>query len=592
MEDFELELKVSFLDEAAQSIADVEQCFLSLETDAMNSENLNKIFRLAHNLKGGSRAVGFEDMGVFTHAFESFILRVKNGELEASGLVVSLLLRANDHLRTMIESYKSNINAKIDSTELLHAMENFSSQAAPEQTSEPVPNEPTSEPVLESASSESISESESAPVLEMAPEPEPAPAVHAVEKVAPPTAAPEKPLKAAQSEESIRVALSKVERLIDYIGEMVVLQNVLKEQIQEISSPLVRKSFSQLGKVGKEIQDIAMSLRMVPIKPTFHKMQRIVRDTAVALGKDVSILLVGENTELDKTVLEMINDPLVHLVRNSVDHGIESAEKRIAAGKSARGQVTLAAFHHAGKLVLEVKDDGGGLDPEKLKNIAIAKGVIKAGTPLTENECFKLIFAPGFSTKEVVTDISGRGVGMDVVKTNISDLGGEIQVESVLGAGSTFRITLPLTLAIIDAMIMTYNGQRFVLPLTHVHETLQVKPEMIKQKTIAGDILLLRGENIPLCPLGDFFGIRSAVPFEQMTILVIRSTPHPFALMVDAVLGQQQVVIKQLSRELRELKGASGITILGDGRPSLILEPMELIKRKQTKSPPMAGVAI
>ena len=372
---------------------------------------------------------------------------------------------------------------------------------------------------------------------------------------------------------------------------MAILQNVLKEQLKTNESVIVKKTLSQLGKVSKEIQDLAMSLRMIPLKPTFQKMQRIVRDTAQALKKDVGITLQGEDTELDKTVLERINDPLVHLIRNAVDHGIESGEVRVAKNKAAKGTVTLSASHRAGRLVIEVKDDGGGLDPAKLMKKAIEKGILKPGTVLSDADAYQLIFAPGFSTKELVTDVSGRGVGMDVVRTNIQELGGEVQIESVLGVGTTFRIFLPLTLAIIDAMVVMLNNERFVMPLNHVHETLQPKPELIHTTTNMGDVMVLRGDHLPVYRLGDFFGMRPTISIFEMTALVVRTTKEPFVVLVDSMIGPQQVVIKQLGVELSALKGVSGTTILGDGKPALILEPSELIKKKISRIPYQQGVA-
>jgi two-component system chemotaxis sensor kinase CheA len=562
LDDFERELKVGFLDEAAQAVADVEQCFLALESEPNNAEHLNKIFRLAHNLKGSSKAVGFEHFGAFTHQFESFILRVKNNELKASPKVVNLLLRANDHVSQMIAGLKENLDANFDSTQLLEEMKNFAELTTTVVETAPVPSTPVTEMlVTETPVAEEI-------VVPLA-KPEPT----TVKAAAPKSAS-------GASEESIRVGLSKVESLINFVGEMVILQSVMREQTISSESLLLKKTVDQLGKVGKEIQDISMGLRMVPVKPTFQKMQRIVRDTAQALNKDVGIVLVGEDTELDKTVLEKINDPLVHLIRNSVDHGIESAEVRQSRGKNPKGQVSLSAFHHAGRLVLEVKDDGAGLDPERLKKKAIEKGVISASATLTEREALNLIFAPGFSTKEQVTDVSGRGVGMDVVRTNITDLSGEIQIESQVGSGTTFRIILPLTLAIIDGMVLTYSNTRFVIPLNHVFETLRPTAKMVQRNIGMGDTMMLRGDNLSLIRLGDFFGLKNSRSMDQMIAMVIRSGPQPFAILVDDIIGQFQVVIKQLGPELQGIKGIAGSTILGDGKPALILEPQDLLKRK------------
>ena len=641
VEDFERELKVGFLDEAAQALADTEQCFLALESDPGNADNLNKIFRLAHNLKGSSKAVGFDEMGSFTHHFESFILKIKNGEMAASAPVVNVLLQGNDHLIKMVETLKGDINAKFDSTAILNEMAQIVANPPAvgsttpeaeavadnpvEASSEPVAEDtsdffaaPTPEPEIIAAPEmvhEVALEATPEPVVEMSPEPAPvsvvvakiepvpmpivtqapAPAVAPVSPAAsakpmasaPPAAnAPAAPTKSAPVDESIRVSLSKLESLLNFVGEMVILQSVMREQAHSTNSLLLKKTVHQLGKVGKEIQDISMSLRMIPVKQTFQKMQRIVRDTGQATGKDVGLTLIGEETELDKTVLEKINDPLVHLIRNSVDHGIEDQQTRISRGKPSKGQITLSAQHQSGKLVIEVKDDGGGLDAEKLKKIAISKGVLKPGVALTEKEAFNLIFAPGFSTKEKVTDVSGRGVGMDVVKTNVLDLQGDISIDSTLGAGTTIRIALPLTLAIVDAMILTYGPEKYVIPLNHVHETVRPNEKQIQNTTGLGDVLMLRGENIPIFRLGDYFNKKSTQKSTDMIAMVIRSGPSPFALLVDDILGQFQVVIKQLGPELEGFKGVSGSTILGDGKPALIIEPQDLIKRKLHISTP------
>lgn len=592
MEDFEKELKIGFLEEADQSLSDVEQCFLALETGSSDAENLNKIFRLAHNLKGSSKAVGFAEMGDFTHEFETFILRIKNGEIPADSSSVSLLLRCNDFLRDMVQGLKENLDASFDGSGLLSEMRNFqvggSAETEPEAEAEEAADESV-EPALEAHASAPV---EIEPNLDLLAE-----LMGTLQPAAAPVAAPVAPAPVASSapapaaaasanghaavvEETLRVSVSKVETLLNAVGELVILQSVLREQIATVDSSLVRKTVLQMGKLSKELQDVSMGLRMVPVKPTFQKMQRIVRDTAKALNKDVSIQLTGEETEIDKTVLEKINDPLVHLIRNSVDHGIESADKRKAAGKSEKGHVTLSASHRSGKLVIEVRDDGGGLNGAKLQKKAEEKGLIKPGLTLSEKEAFNLIFLPGFSTKEQVTDVSGRGVGMDVVRTNIKDLNGEVEIDSKIGEGTVFRIFLPLTLAIIDGMVVTQSSHRFVIPLAHVHETLQPSEAQLQNNHQLGQILMLRGENLPLVRLGDFFGLSAQHPATKMIAMVIRSGPQPFAMLVDDIVGQFQVVVKQLGPELQNYKGVSGSTILGDGKPALIIEPLDLRHRK------------
>lgn len=580
MDDFEKELKAGFLEEAKQAVADVEACFLMLESNPTEEDNLNKIFRLAHNLKGSSKAVGFDEFGEFTHKFESFILRIKNREIQANQNSVSLLLRANDHVREMIDGLIADLSATFDSEQLLSEMTNYSD------------DEPAIQVKVESEENVKVVEQQILQPLEIIESVKENNATIVVENThqavgqinatveVQKTAAVEKSKtsQAASADDSLRVSLSKIEFLVNTVGEMVILQSGLKEQAQLLNSPALKRIVQHLSKVGKEIQEASMGLRMVPIKPVFQKMQRIVRDTSQALKKDIEFRIEGENTEIDKTILEKVGDPLVHLVRNSVDHGIESADLRASKGKSTKGVVYLKAFHQSGRLVIEVADDGGGLDPEKLKKKAVEKGLIAADNKLSDKDAQHLIFAPGFSTKEQVTDVSGRGVGMDVVKTNIQELGGEVLIDSTVGKGTTFKIVLPLTLAIIDAMTLTYGNEKFVIPINQVHETLKLTSEIFKESTL-GNVLLLREENLPLFRLGDFFGIRTQKKNTEMIAIVVRAAGKSFAFLVDDIIGQSQIVLKQLGPELQGMVGISGSTILPDGKPALIIEAQDLLKR-------------
>lgn len=585
MDDFERELKIGFLAEAKQATADVEQCFLDLESNPDDDETINKIFRLAHNLKGSSKAVGFVELGDFTHEFESFILKVKNKELKANAKVINLLLQGNDHVVKILDTLTDDLDARIEPIGLVQEMklyveESESSDDVKEDSKNEEPEivEPVfAEPDPEEVSPEVLQAFDLKDDLfkEIVPEPM-AIEIHV-------DGAPQKKSRSSASviDDTLRVSLQKVESLINFVGEMVILQSGLKEQAMLSNSTTLKRIVQHLNKVSKEIQETSMSLRMVPIKPVFQKMQRIVRDTSISLNKDIGIQLVGEETDIDKTILEKISDPLVHLIRNSVDHGIENSEIRNQKNKPAKGSVILKAFHQSGKLVIEVIDDGGGLDAEKLKKKAIEKKILSADARLSEAEAFNLIFAPGFSTKEQVSDVSGRGVGMDVVKTNIHELGGEVQIESKLGFGSTFRIVLPLTLAIVDAMIMSYSNEKFVVPVNQVYETVKPDKNNIRHSAL-GDILLLRSENLPMFRLGDFFSIKNSNPIESMIAIVVRTGGKPFAFLVDDILGQSQVVVKQLGPELQGLAGISGSTILGDGKPALIIEPPDLLKRSRS----------
>jgi two-component system chemotaxis sensor kinase CheA len=545
MDDFELELKQGFLDEASQLLAEAEQCFLEIESRPDDAKLFEKIFRIAHNVKGSSRAVGFEDLGRFTHEFETFLLKVKNGELKATSPAVSLLLRCNDQVKRMVDGLKADPAAKFEFDALVAEIQAFGNEAGPEMPIVPAP-----------------------PVLPASPEPPPV------------STAPKAP---PATDESIRVSLARLDKLIDFVGEMSILQTVLLEQIHGSNPRLLRSAAHQLGKVCKEVQDISMSLRMVPVKQTFQKMQRIVRDTAATLGKKVQLQLEGEETELDKTVLEAIGDPLVHLIRNAVDHGVEGPEQRSSAGKPDTGTILLRAGHLAGKLLIEVRDDGGGISGQRLLAKAIEKGVCRAGAQMSEAEAVQLIFHPGFSTKAQVTEVSGRGVGMDVVKTNIEQLQGTVEVQTEVGKGTTFRILLPLTLAIIDGMVVEAAGERFVIPLSHVHETVRPKAGELHQLATLGSALQLRGEVIPSFRLGQLLKrpatAKPSPAGADEIALIIRALGRPFAVLVDDIVRQQQVVIKQLGPELQGVKGYAGSANLGDGRPALILEVGELVNR-------------
>ncbi|RYZ98255.1 MAG: chemotaxis protein CheA, partial [Proteobacteria bacterium] len=443
--------------------------------------------------------MGFSELGAFTHEFESFILKLKNGEIKIDHRAVDLLLAGNDHLRQYFEALKADLNAVLDSRVLVANFSSFRSDEAPsaDLSALSLAGIPDAAAFSDEAYVSAEAPPLSADLNEFAAITE--------EHLMPPAPAallpaPAKNPKApASADESIRVSLSRVEKLIDFVGEAVIMQTMLKE-LSLSGSPALRRSVHHLGKVIKEVQDLSMGLRMLPIKGTFQKMQRIVRDTSSILNKQVHLELEGEETEIDKTVLESLGDPLVHMVRNGVDHGIEMPEARVAAGKPAAGTIRLRAFHQSGRLVIEIRDDGAGISASRLRKKAVEKGILSeaAAQNLSEQEAIHLIFHPGFSTKVEVTEVSGRGVGMDVVKTNIESLQGEVNVTTVEGQGSLFRISLPLTLAIIDGMIVRSGNQRYVVPLNHVHESMKPGAKDLHKTAGMGEMLLLRGENLPV----------------------------------------------------------------------------------------------
>lgn len=584
MEDFEKELKLGFLDEAAQAVADAEQCFLNLETAKDDPAIIEKIFRLAHNLKGSARAVGFDEMGQFTHQLESLLLKVKNKEIEIDTGIISLLLNANDHLQHMISVLKADMSAHVDSEDLLSQIQAILSGERPAVSA----NSEVSNEIKE----EVPSESDLAALAELAAIEEASDFIIQQAKSSIPEKKPASSNAAAAAsssgagEESIRVSLGKLENLLNNVGEMVILQTVLSQQRYQIPSALLQKTIVQLSKISKNIQEISMSLRMLPLKPTFQKMQRIVRDTSKAIHKEVQLTMSGDETELDKTVIDRIGDPLVHLIRNAVDHGIEDAAGREAAGKSAIGHVRLSAYHKGGHIMIEVEDDGRGLDAEKLKKKAREKGLLRDGQEISDQDAYRLIFAPGFSTKSEVTDISGRGVGLDVVKTNIEDLQGEVQIQTVLGKGTCFKIQLPLTLAIIEGLLVTSENERYVFPLNQMTESLRPSGPDVSFVTGVGEVLRLRGTAMPLFRLATLLGRKvSERPITDSIAIVSQVDEEPFAILVDDIVGQQQVVSKRLGEELSRLHGVTGGAVLGDGHAALILDFQELVSSRAKKMP-------
>lgn len=379
---------------------------------------------------------------------------------------------------------------------------------------------------------------------------------------------------------SIRVDLDKIDRLVNMVGEIVITQAMVAEQLKQlnIENKSLMNGLESMQQHTRELQDSVMSIRAQPVKSVFQRMPRLVRELASTLNKDVRLVTAGENTEVDKTVIEQLSDPLTHMIRNSVDHGIEMPDKREAAGKPREGTILLSAEHRSGRIVIQIIDDGGGINRERVKQKCIEKGLINPDAQLTDEEIDNFIFLPGFSTAEKVSNVSGRGVGMDVVKKNIQALGGRVNVINKPGQGSRFVLSLPLTLAVLDGMVVTVGQERYVLPLTSIIELLRPTDEMISKLITHGDLIHIRGEYIRLLYVHDIFNIRDAItnPADALVVLVEVDGGQKVGLVVDEVIGQQQVVIKSLESNYRQIEGVSAATILGDGRVALILDVIGL----------------
>ena len=432
------------------------------------------------------------------------------------------------------------------------------------------------------------------PVPDSLPElPEPAVAASVGKPVAEvstePTAAAQKE-KAPESaaKQTIRVDLDKVDRLVNLVGELVITQAMLSQRVAECKLPRASQvggGLVELEHLLRELQESVMAIRTQPVKSVFQRMPRLVRELAAQTSKKVRLVVEGEGTEVDKTVIERLGEPLTHMIRNAIDHGLETPEERIAAGKPEEGTVTLSAEHRGGRIAIEVSDDGRGINRERVRQKALERGLIQAGTSLSDEEIDNLIFLPGFSTASQISNISGRGVGMDVVRRNIVDLGGRIVIGSTPNQGSRFSLTLPLTLAVLDGMVVSIGGETFVLPLTHIVESFRPKPSDIRAFG-SKSLLNVRNAYVPLVMTADIMNIANGLnPAEGVVILVESQGNGRLALAVDAILGQRQVVIKSFEANYRPIEGIAAATILGDGRVALILDVDGIVARCRSQTP-------
>jgi two-component system, chemotaxis family, sensor kinase CheA len=622
-----------FFEESAELLDEMERLLLELDVAEPGKDALNAIFRTAHSIKGGSATFGFNEITETTHVLESLLDKLRNGELAVRVEMVDVFLKAVDVIKMQLagRQFASEVDAQAVAeirrrlNELAHdgsaeaAVAPGAAQAAqpavataPSCTDGAEPVDPSPEnlfailmgtplagaqtmaaaPALDAATaaadSAGASGSDGYGFFSEAPPPAPAGAENRGRRASDVSgdAQPKRGRRASDHIDieatSIRVGVEKVDQLINLVGELVITQAMLAQTASHLDAALyeaLRTGLAQLEHNTRDLQESVMSIRMMPISFVFSRFPRVVRDLAGKLNKQVELKTVGEGTELDKGLIEKIADPLNHLVRNSLDHGIESPESRLAAGKPATGTITLRAFHQGGNIVIEVGDDGAGLNREKILAKARERG-LAASDAMSDQEVWQLIFEAGFSTAEVVTAVSGRGVGMDVVKRNIYALGGRVEIESESGAGTRISIRLPLTLAILDGMSVSVGKEVFILPLTFIVESLQ--PAKADIKTIAGmgTVVHVRSEYLPVVALHEVLNVRSKVTeFERGIMVIVESEGCKSAMFVDELLGQHQVVIKSLESNYRKVPGVSGATIMGDGKVALILDVEALARR-------------
>ena len=664
------EILQGFIEESLEHLADIENDLLAIEENGadIDEDLVNKVFRAAHSIKGGAGFMGLTVIQDLSHVMENVLGLIRSGKLVPTPEIINVLLQASDKLNTMIEDVNNSNEYDIEEHLIpLNAIYNgdLPQSDAPAPAEEPAVEEPAAEEPAAEAEAEVVDAPEQAEPEETepahepvaAPEAEPAEPVQAAEpEVKAPTpapaaaaapapkpsptpkpAAPSTPKKSAAKvkvDTSIRVHVSLLDSLMTLAGELVLSRNQLLQTISSGDTINAESVGQRIDLITSELQEAIMLTRMQPIGNVFGKFPRVVRDLSSKLNKNIDLTIVGKDVELDKTIIESINDPLTHLVRNSVDHGIELPEERTRVGKSPKGLVILKAYHAAGQVVIEISDDGKGLDGEVLAEAAINKGLItpEQAQLMSEKEKVNLILLPGFSTAKEVTDVSGRGVGMDVVKTNLDQLGGQVDIISEVGQGTTISIKLPLTLAIIPCQIIMTGGERYAIPQVNLEELLRIPANQVKnriERVGNAEVVRLRGNLLPLIRLADVLNIdrtyydlndedfkkdrrkrisdrrgketpldaeeaarlqekedaieaerklddRRHTPSSALNIVVVSNGSMKYGLIVDKLQDSEEIVIKPLGKHLQGCKGYAGATIMGDGRIALILDVTNL----------------
>ncbi len=594
------ELLNSFVTEALEHLESIEVNTLLLEDSPEDTEALNAVFRPFHTIKGVSGFLNLKDINHLAHALENLLDQARAGQLRIDSRAIDVILAGVDVLRQMIQDCQEAAAEKrprlvIDTSSLEAQVEQLLSEGAAQGGAREQETPPLGQILVEKgevppqAVEEALAEQEKGaerPLGEIL-----------VSKGA---AAPSQVAEGIRTQKSmaqasrggqrqeVKIDTAKLDFLLDMVGELVISQSMVQAnpKVQSIDDRKLMADLAQLSRITSDLQKTTMAMRMVPIKQTFQRMVRVVRDTAKKRGRQVKLKLEGETTEIDRNMVEKFYDPLMHMVRNSVDHGIEDPDERQAAGKPPEGEVVLAAYHKGGNVCIEIRDDGKGLDREKILKKGIERGLVEESEAenMTDEEVFQLIFQPGFSTAEQVTEISGRGVGMDVVQRTIDELRGKVTISSTLGRGTTFTIALPLTLAIIDGMVVEVGGERFILPTVAVAESLRPRRRDYNTVQGKGEMIMIRGNLLPLIRLHEIVEVepKHHDPWDAL-VVVVEHHGQMRCLLVDRLVGRQEVVIKSLGESLKAVKVVAGGAIMGDGRVGLILDIEGVFKANENR---------
>ena len=546
-DDIQESLLATFREESLEQLTELESTLMELEISPLDTEVINKAFRTLHTIKGNAGMFGFEEIEAYTHDLESAFDLVRKGTRRVTPELIDLTLRARDALLVLLQGTGDSKAVRPEMDTVMSLVSDFLKEEQAETGDATKPERSGKRGDNESGGGGGGS--------------------------------------GKKPGSSVRVASEKLDQLVNLVGELVTVQARLTQMVSESTDSGLEAVAEEVESLTWELRENAFSIRMIPIETTYRRIKRLVRDLSRELGQEVELITEGSETELDKNVIEKLTDPLMHLIRNSVDHGIESPEERLQAGKPEKGTVRLSATNSGADVVIRVQDDGRGLDSEAIRKKALEKGLISTEADLTNADIFSLIFAPGFSTANQVTNISGRGVGLDVVKRSAEELRGTLAVESVPGEGTTFIIRLPLTLAIIDGLLVNVAGEKYIVPLSIVEECV-----FLTKETVGGShgrrIIRLRGEIVPYVSMREWFDVQGDPPDIQQ-VVVVREGERRIGLLLDHVIGEHQTVIKSLGKVYRNVDGVSGATILGDGTISLILDVPRIMRVTERMESPI-----
>ncbi len=592
-------LLADFIVETRDLIANAEAALLELETDPENTEAVNTVFRAFHTIKGTSAFLGLNRVSELAHGAESFLSRIRDKEIRCTGGYADLAFRSVDMLKNLVRIVQDALGgepmvAPDELDDLIALLAEPEEAGIFDESAEGLDMQSlrlgdilvaqgmANREEIEVAATDkggqpiglAIVRSETASLTEVG---------RALRK--------QRRILGTEpaAESSIRVRTDRLDRLIEMVGELVIGHSMVAqdETVNAGTYPELQRKVNHASKIIHQMQDLCMSMRMVPLKATFRKIARLVRDLARRREITINFIPVGEDTEIDRNMVDLINDPLVHLVRNAVDHGIEPPEERERAGKPRAGTLLLKAYHSGGNVVVEISDDGRGLDRDKIIKKAIAKGLIESGKDISDSEMIDLIFRPGFSSTDNVTDLSGRGVGLDVVRKAVETVRGRVDVSSELGKGCTFSVRLPLTMAITDGMLVKVGKERYILPTINIDMSFRPDAEALSTVVGRGEIVIFKGKLIPIVRLHRLFGINDAIEDPSRGLLIIVGDGNQScALLVDELVGQQQVVAKSLGDGIGKVQGISSGAILGDGRVGLILDPQGIAALARQMSDP------